>query len=349
MCLKFFIFAFIILITNFIMDKIVSEKLLNIYRHKLKVTNCPYCNSTLFKKHGKYKYTQRYKCKVCNKTFIPSSGTSIHYLHKKDIFIEYAESLRKDGIHSIMKTSKKFGIARLTAFDWRHKILSSIPNNEAIISGDIILYDLWFLFSEKGRPVTVNFNRNTKDYEQIKDFTVKMITLKDRSFFDGKITKIGEIKLKDFNKVIGNKVKAANSFLIPEDGDLKSLSKNLAYKIQFFQKDNKPEKYSETIEQFYKVCKDLKKWIRLKFRGVSTKYLQLYINFFKMQYFRRIDFFSRKIIGRRFIWKIFTQMELTYANFIKHSSKINYSEVVKRKWKRTLWYYLPVPEFNLPY
>lgn len=329
------------------MDKTVSQKLLNIYRHKLKVKNCPYCNSTHFKKHGKYKYTHRYKCKICNKTFIPSSGTSLHYLHKKDLFIEYAESLSKDGILSVIKTSKKFIIAKLTAFDWRHKILSSIPNNEAILSGDIILYDLWFLFSEKGRPVTVNFNRNAKDQKQLKDFTVKTITLKDRSFFDGKIIKIGEIKRKDINKVIENKVKVANSFLIPNECELKSLSKNFDYKMQFFEKDKKPEKFAEIIDQFYKVCNNIKKWIRSKFRGVSTKYLQLYINFFKLQYCRSIDFFSTKVIGRRFIWRIFTQMELTYAHFIKNSSKINYFEVIKRKWKRTLWYYLP--EFNLPY
>jgi len=72
-----------------ISDRIqLSGEYLELYK-KIKVDSCPYCGSKRFIKHSRYKYTQRYRCTSCLRTFIPSTGTSLHYIKNKDLFIDY--------------------------------------------------------------------------------------------------------------------------------------------------------------------------------------------------------------------------------------------------------------------
>ena len=47
---------------------------------------CPHCGSGAIIKHSKYKDTQRFKCKECNRTFLPTTGTYIHNIKKKEIY-----------------------------------------------------------------------------------------------------------------------------------------------------------------------------------------------------------------------------------------------------------------------
>ena len=73
-------------------NQLISElKLVPSIQVKINVSKCPYCSSKGFIKHGRYKDTMRYKCKSCNKTFLPSTGTSLHYINKRDCFMEFAK------------------------------------------------------------------------------------------------------------------------------------------------------------------------------------------------------------------------------------------------------------------
>ncbi|HOL98894.1 MAG TPA: hypothetical protein PLQ08_10300, partial [Bacteroidales bacterium] len=53
----------------------------------LPVKECPHCGSKHFIKFGKYVNISRYRCKVCRRTFLPTSGSSIHYINKKEKFL----------------------------------------------------------------------------------------------------------------------------------------------------------------------------------------------------------------------------------------------------------------------
>ena len=94
------------------------------------VDSCPHCQSKKIIKHSKYKDTQRYKCKSCNRTFIPTTGTLIHNIKKRKEFSEYIKIIEEEGLRTIEYMSKKLGISIPTSFEWRHKILLSIPKKK---------------------------------------------------------------------------------------------------------------------------------------------------------------------------------------------------------------------------
>jgi len=54
------------------------------------VENCPYCSSVLLSKNGHRGVQQRYKCKVCHKTFTSVSGScSLDFIDFKNHSISF--------------------------------------------------------------------------------------------------------------------------------------------------------------------------------------------------------------------------------------------------------------------
>lgn len=90
------------------------------------VTKCPYCGSERFVKYGKYINTARYRCKECRRTFLPTSGTSIHYINKKEKFLKLFELIKGGEFLTVRRISEKLEISFLTAFNWRNKILAAL-------------------------------------------------------------------------------------------------------------------------------------------------------------------------------------------------------------------------------
>lgn len=88
---------------------------------------CPHCENPNFIKHGKEEGIQRYKCKKCNKTFRATTGTSVHYLHKKKLVANYIQTMR-EGL-SVRKAAIRLAISPKTAFIWRHKFLASLSQS----------------------------------------------------------------------------------------------------------------------------------------------------------------------------------------------------------------------------
>jgi len=90
--------------------------------------NCPWCESSQYRKHEMDKGCQRFRCKTCFRTFTEYSGTWLDGLHKKSQAVDYIE-LMLEG-KSLDKISKKMSMSKKTAFDWRHKILSSLVQDK---------------------------------------------------------------------------------------------------------------------------------------------------------------------------------------------------------------------------
>jgi transposase-like protein len=85
---------------------------------------CPWCEGKQYYKYGMDKGSQRFKCKECRHTFTEYTGTWLDGLRKKSHVERYLE-LMIEG-KSLDKISVTLGINKKTAFDWRHKILSSL-------------------------------------------------------------------------------------------------------------------------------------------------------------------------------------------------------------------------------
>lgn len=86
---------------------------------------CPHCNSSSLNRFGFDRGIQRYQCKQCKKTFKATVNTPLHGLHKKDKIKRYLHALQKG--MSVRKAAAYAGISKNTSFNWRHKLLASLP------------------------------------------------------------------------------------------------------------------------------------------------------------------------------------------------------------------------------
>ena len=86
--------------------------------------SCPHCGHFKYVKLGFDKGAQRYKCKSCKRNFTEFTGTWMAGIHKKDKIDEYMVLMLEE--KSLDKIKEELNINKKTAFDWRHKILSSI-------------------------------------------------------------------------------------------------------------------------------------------------------------------------------------------------------------------------------
>jgi transposase-like protein len=128
-----------------------QEDYLSLRRQQLfdKQACCPWCESKKYFRWGIDKLSQRFKCKECKRTFTEYTGTWLDGLHKKSHVVDYIELMIEgkslDKISSILNINKK------TAFDWRHKILSSLGQCQGSdMSGIVESDETFFEVSDKG-------------------------------------------------------------------------------------------------------------------------------------------------------------------------------------------------------
>ncbi len=318
------------------------EKLIKLYKENLRVTNCPYCNSTKFKKHGKYKFTHRYKCKDCRRTFLPSSGTSIHYIHKKDLFIEYAEVLKKEGLYSVKKMSKRFDISKLTSFDWRHKILSSIPQQNILFKNEAFVGDICFRFSQKGRR-----GLSKKENNKNKRYLSRVLSTTDQNINFVRIATVGKLNTGHIDRVLRKKIKKSCKLLIPNEDVFLKFTKNKRIEKDVIKIDVSKYMKHRIVRYYQQLSSKIINFINHELKGVSTKYLQGYNNFFIAKELQIFDAMTTKYLSQKFVWRIFTQMEEIYKEFLDLHCEANYSSPIKRSWKRTKLYY--ITQDNIPY
>lgn len=253
-----------------------------------KQAGCPHCESHTFHKFGKDKGSQRFKCKSCNRTFTEHTGTWLAGLHKKELANDYLELMHQS--KSLDKIKVALNINKKTAFDWRHKILSSFENIEKDDFNGIVESDeTFFLKSDKGNkhlPVDGRKRGGSSSKRGISKDQVAVIVTSDRKgTIDMKVATLGRIGKVDIKNAIGSRIgkdsilcadghvsykgfaKDNNLSLVVLRADLKQYVKNGVYHIQ-------------NVNSLHN---RIKKWVDATFWGVSTKYLQNYLNWYRVQ------------------------------------------------------------------
>ena len=251
-----------------------------------KIGHCPHCSSKKYRKHGKDKGSQRYYCNTCKKTFTEYTGTWLAGIHKKELVSDYLKLMEQE--LSLDKIKNELGINKKTSFDWRHKILSGFENSDqggfkGITESD----DTFFLHSSKGSKLHDRKPRKrggSADKRGISNEQVAVIVTADRDTeLDMSVATFGRIKKSDIAHAIGQRV--SESTILCSDS-------HVSYKG--FAIDNNMEHHAirADLKQYVKqkiyhvqhvnsIDSRLKKWIEYQFCGVSTKYLQKYLNWFK--------------------------------------------------------------------
>jgi len=278
----------IIELTGFSLSESYTSARLNQLLNKQ--VGCPHCKSFSYYRYGKDKGSIRFKCKECKRTFTEYTGTWMAGIHKKELLNCYLEQVQQE--KSLDKISKELGINKKTAFDWRHKLLSSLEKVEEPKFGGIVESDeTFFLHSEKGSK---NIRRKPRkrggkaSSRGISDDLVAVIATADRKgSADMRVATLGRNSKNDIVGAIGSKLE--EQAILCADGHVsyKGFAKDRNLSLVVLRADLKEhvKKGIYHIQNVNSLHNRIKKWIDSSFWGVSTKYLQNYLNWFRIQEF----------------------------------------------------------------
>lgn len=262
------------------------------YRKNLlnnKQGECPHCNHKLYVKFGVDKGAQRYKCKSCKRNFTQYTGTWMAGLHKKDKIEAYLELMAQE--KSLDTIKHTLGINKKTAFDWRHKILSSLRHTEeGTFKGITESDESFFRYSTKGsRPKDRKPRKRGSDFKKrgIGEDQIAVIVTQDRQKeVDMSVVGRGRLEKESIKEAIGGRVSAQQTFLCTDSHvSYKGFAKDSQLRHCPLRTDLKQHLKHGVyhIQHVNSTHNRLKKWIDNEFWGVATKYLQQYLNWFRIK------------------------------------------------------------------
>jgi len=312
------------------------------------VVCCPHCDSKLFVKNGKRDEIQKYKCKACCKVFTFKTGTSLHKLQKPDKF-ELYKALMMESYYPIKKIANKVGISIQTAFDWRHKILSGIPDEKKSFEGITEIDDIWFLYSQKGRKgLKYSRKRGGSKRAGDNDFQAKLLITSDRKKNTNmSLARIGRLKKSDIERKVSGKFSEDCILVSDKHRSIAAFAKseNLEH-ISFKASDHTAgEEYH--VQNINNMAAGLKTVVNRSLKGVSTKYLENYANWYKLMSKKvNVESIGHMLTQNKNSTDIHLNRESIYRWFIKNFSKRTYRCPVKRAY-RTALSFESIPKLKL--
>jgi transposase-like protein len=253
-----------------------------------KQERCPHCGLTHYYRYGKWKDTQRFKCKDCGKTFCEYTGTWLQGIHKKELIQDYLTLMVEHT--SLEKTRKQLGINKKTAFDWRHKVLASFEQDtgdkfEGVVESD----ETFFEHSQTGNK---HLNRPARKRgtdlknKGIGSNKATVIVSTDRKqSLTMTLSTMGRITKSDISGSFQKPLKEDSVLCTDGHVSYKGYSKDNNIKHIVLRSDLKQyvKKGGYHIQHVNEIHNRLKKWIDNTFWGVSAKYLQNYLNWFYLR------------------------------------------------------------------
>ena len=266
--------------------KILFEAIEDVSVKRQKKT-CPHCSSANVYKRGKKKGVQMYRCNECGKWYSETTGTALYNLKLKSKVQSYLRCMEQG--MPIKKIAKELNISIQTSFDWRHKILSSleqfVPEE---LSTEVELDELELPLSNKGSR---NLNRKARkrgnDFKRNNgkdDITVvQVVTAVERN--GGKYLKAVESKRlskEEIAKALDGKLTDNTTMITDKHPSYKAFAKDnptIKHKT-LLAKDHVDKKDKNVhLQKVNNVHSQLRSFLR-PFNGVSSKYLQNYLNWY---------------------------------------------------------------------
>ena len=266
---------------------------------------CPYCGYSYFIKYGRYKGIQRYQCKNenCRKTFSNTTCSVWKNLkHKPEKWMHFVELMCEE--LTLKQCSLALNISITTAFNWRHKILHAVENHykpESFRESVAVSY-YYIPRCYKGSR-NKNYTKEEKKQNKINRMfgfvphDVAILIASENDELPYISVKPG---VKDLNETFKNEIlnKTETGCFVHlytlfekmlEEQTMsynKKLSKEIKRKFGFKIHKNWIGQYH--IKDSFKVSNTMKSfrgkvnsWM-CRFRGVATKYVQHYHNFFSL-------------------------------------------------------------------
>jgi transposase-like protein len=297
-------------------------QVLSIVREELKEKElkqpCPHCGSTQVYKRGFQKGNQMYSCIACKSWYSSTTGTTLHGIKRKEKWQGYLRLMQRGT--SIKKSAKALGICIQTSFDWRHKILSSLSDKlPTKLSGTVECDEMELPLSNKGernlsRPArkrSSDFKRNTASNDIT---TVQVVTAVSR---DGnKYLKAVETKRltgKQIQQAIGKKLAKDVVLITDEHPSYKGFAKTkkqLTHKTVLAKEHINRSNKNIHLQRVNNTHKQLRDFLD-KFNGVSSKYLQNYLNWYVCE--KEIKKSANQL--KQWFWAILTS-DIAYNTYL---------------------------------
>lgn len=251
---------------------------------------CPQCKSRSHRLNGKSAGVQLYVCKDCGKYYRATSGSLTSWLKKPHLLKTYFVHMQAG--KSIRACAKATGISIQTSFDWRHKILAAFEKQQDMVqfSGILESDETFVAYSEKGKRGLERKPRKRgkgvfdKKKRGISDEKVAIIITADRKGTKHlQAATRGRISKKHIDKALSGKIAKGSVLCTDSHRSYTAFAKTeeLTHeKIKVSAKQYKRGIYH--VQHVNQQGKALKQFLE-GFNGVSTKYLQNYLNWFALK------------------------------------------------------------------
>ena len=248
---------------------------------------CPHCGGCHYYRFGKDKGAQRFMCKDCGRTFTEYTGTWQEGLHKKGLVKPYMRLMVEQ--KSLDKISSILHINKATAFTWRHKILGSLRQDEGkSFTGITESDETFFEKSEKGCR-----HLNRKAHKRggcassrgiSKEKATVIVTADRKNELNMTFCGYGRLTKAEIVKSLHSPL--PQDTVLCSDGHVSykgyALDNHLEHVVLRGDLGEHFKRGFFHIQHVNSLHNRLKRWIQWHFCGVATKYLQNYLNWFKV-------------------------------------------------------------------
>jgi len=253
-----------------------------------KRAECPHCKSFNYIKNGRDKGSRKYKCKDCKCGFTEYTGTWINGIHKKHLIPLFMKTLESS--LSLVKSSNEIGISEPTVFSWRHKFLSSQEPNEEEekpFKGITETDETFYHHSQKGKKCDHRAarSRGGRPSRGITNEEATVLTTMDRAGNSQyQFTNMGRISLVELENALGNRITERTILCSDGHNTFKALAKKRDMEHHILNASKKERvKGDYHIQHINSLHGRMKSFFNHRLRGVSTKYLQKYLNWQKIK------------------------------------------------------------------
>jgi len=254
---------------------------------KRKKKPCPHCSSEQVYKRGKQKGVQMYQCNDCKKWYSETTGTPLYDFELKAKWQSYLRCMEQG--MPIKKIAKHIGISIQTSFDWRHKILSSL--NEFVpsqLSSEVECDELELALNNKGsrnlgraaRKRGNDFIRNMGKGEITVVQVVTAVERKGEKYLKAVASKC--LSKAEITKALDGRLASGATLITDKHPSYKAFAQdNPSIKHKALLAEDHVDREDKTIhlQKVNNVHAQLRTFLR-PFNGVSSKYLQNYLNWY---------------------------------------------------------------------
>jgi transposase-like protein len=243
---------------------------------KREEVSCPHCHSKEIVRWGRQAEMQRYRCKICRKTFNALTRTPLTRLRRRGHWWDFCECLIKG--YSLRKTAKICDIDLTTAFRWRHRFLHNHASYNPNLLAGIVDVDI----------ATIPTPRRNKDEKRpLKKTSVLFSMDRYEKTFDNILHKPD---YKNIKKTIQQRLASDSLICTPSNNLRISLAAN--FNIYNYSRQRSPEisytlKYEEVFQN----------WLA-RFRGISRGYLISYLS-----WYRSLHEYGPKVSSKDFLFR----------------------------------------------